>query len=430
MKYSAQHRSWTRNLSSWAALAALPIAIMFVLMATAQSAQAQTFKVLYSFTGAADGAEPVAGLAIDRAGNLYGTASIGGSGFDGTVFKLHQAGSGWMFNVLYSFEGGDGSLPMAVSFGPDGTLYGTTLNGGTGEGVVFNLKPQASPCKTALCPWAETVLYRFKGGTDGEFPFSGAAFDQAGNIYGTTYQGGGNNCQHNGCGTVYKLTRSDGWAESVLYSFTGGSDGSKPIAGVTLDQTGNLYGTASFAGSLHYGVVFQLAPSGGGWTENVLYAFEGGSDGAAPYAGLILDGLGNLYGASSIDGSGGGGAALQLTPSNGSWTFSVLYDFVGGQNYQPSGPAANLTMDKAGNLYGATYRGGSTNCGGYGCGTVFKLTPSSGGWSYSVLHVFTGTADDGANPQCALVFDQNGKLYGTTASGGANGVGTVFEITP
>ena len=410
---------------------AVTIAFALALVVTTESALAQTFKVLHTFTGELDGANPSAGLTMDRAGNLYGTAARGGATGYGTVFKLAYKGSSWVLTPLYSFPAGsDGASPYArVIFGPNGSLYGTTGHGGgiggcgaDGCGTVFNLRPSATVCKTALCFWTETVLHRFSGGSDGGSPYSAVVFDQAGNLYGTTSAGGSNNS-----GTVYKLAPSGGsWIETVLHNFTGGSDGSYPDAGLIFDNAGNLYGTTYSGGSGAFGTVFQLTPSGPGWTENILHNFQSeGEGGCCPSAGLILDSSGNLYGAASAGGSRVGGTVFELTPSSGNWTFTVLYSLQG----NGTGPVRDLVMDKSGNLYGAAYTDGA-----HLSGSVFKLTPSHGSWTYTDLHDFTGGSDGGI-PQSNLVFDASGNLYGTTVYGGSpscgagGGCGVVFEIT-
>src|SRR5271166_3676379 len=257
-------------------------AIVLVLaVVLAPSAQPQTFIVLHDFTGGQDGRYPLAGLSIDKAGNLYGTAANGGSAGLGTVFKLSHKGSGWTFSPLYSFLGGDdGAEPYArVVIGPDGSLYGTTNSAanlgcfqGYGCGTVFNLRPPPRACTTALCPWKETVLYSFTGGSDGGNPWSAdLVFDQTGSLYGTTAYGGRMGC-YSSCGVVYKLTPSSGgWMETVLYSFTGGNDGGNPAGGVIFDQAGNLYGVTTDAGPSRQGTVYELTPSGSGWTENTIF---------------------------------------------------------------------------------------------------------------------------------------------------------------
>jgi uncharacterized repeat protein (TIGR03803 family) len=395
------------------------LALFLFALVTTQATQAQTFTVLHAFTSGQDGANPYAGLTIDKAGNLYGTAYAGGINDAGTVFKLTRKGSGWRFNSLYSFaNGNDGADPASgVIFGPDGSLYGATNHGGgSGFGTVFNLRPPVTACKAAMCSWTETTLHRFAAGPDGHQPTGDVIFDNAGNIYGICESGGAF-----GYGAIYELTPSGGnWTESVLYSFTDGEDGNQPYDGVILDNAGNLYGTAIYGGVNNCtggcGTVFELMPQGSKWVENTLYLFQGSDDGDHPYAGLILDPLGNLYGATSSNAF----SVFELTPSGGSWAFSRLYN----SPFGGLGPAARLTMDAAGNLYGTTVLNGKNDAG-----SVFKLTPSNGTWIYTSLHDFTG-GSDGAEPWSNVIFDTQGNLYGTASEGGANGYGVVFEITP
>jgi len=443
MTRARQQTGQILGLSQRATTAALVSAILLVLMVFAtQSAQAQTFNVLHNFTGEQDGQFPFAGLTMDQAGNLYGTAAKGGAGY-GTVFKLKRSGSSFLFNPLYSFgEGNDGAGPTApVIFGKDGTLYGTTIAGGgsqnggcanflgyPGCGTVFNLRPYPTVCKTALCDWNETVLYRFTGGGDGAGPDGALLFDQAGIIYGTAPIGGIDSCFGNGCGVVYKLTPSNGgWVQSVLYSFlgnNGGPDGGVPHSGVVFDRAGNLYGTTYVGGNGNQGgTVFQLTPSGSGWMENQIYVFQRGNDGGNPLAGVIFDSSGSLYGATISYGTGGGGTAFELTPSDGSWALTILHGFVGGN--ECGGPQyGSLVMDQAGNLYGTTYCDGANNAG-----SVFKLTPSGGTWMYTSLHDFTGS-NDGGHPVGGVTLDSNGNLYGTASVGGKYNGGVIWEITP
>jgi len=433
MTNTRQNRNQVFGISPCAATTALALTIVLCLAVfVAKSAQAQTYTVIHTFTGGLDGTSPYAGLTMDRGGNLYGTAYSGGIG-QGTVFKLKHSGSSWIFTPLYEFQGGnDGAYPEArVIFGPDGSLYGTTSGGGAGGsgccGTVFNLKPPPTACMVALCDWTETVLYRFKGGTDGNGP-NEVVFDPEGSLYGTTVAGGAGNCQ-TGCGVVFKLTPSSGsWTEKVLYQFSGGADGATPFAPVILDKAGSLYGTTYAGGNLACeagygcGAVFQLTPSGAGWLENTLYSFQEESDGAFPYAGLTFDQSGNLYGAVSDGGASGGGTAFELMPSGGSWTEALLYSFTGIPGQQ-GGPHASLVMDKGGDIYGTTEWDGA-----YGYGAVFKLTFSGGDWTYTALHDFAG-GNDGAFPTGGVLLDANGNLYGT-AVGGAYGEAVVWEITP
>ena len=407
-----QFRSLTPRLSVGATTAAL--AIVFVLtVVTNDAAHAQSFQLVHTFSGP-DGAQPVAGL-TDRGGKLYGTVRTGHSGSNwGGAYQLRRAGSGWIFETLYIF---DGTLLGGVVFGPDGSLYGTSPNNIAGHpyGYIYNLRPGVNACTTALCSWNEALLYAFSGGSDGATPLYGdLTFDQAGNIYGTTSLGG------SGDGVVFEMMRSgSGWTEQPLYAFSG-NDGANPYNGVIFDKAGNLYGTTTQGGASGNGTVFELSPSGTGWTEKVLYSFQGGSDGSYPEAGLIFDQSGNLYGATASGGTGGGGTAFELSPSGGSWTHSVLYNFTGSAQ---CGPLGTLVM-QAGNLYGTTLCDGANNFG-----NVFELTPSGHGWTYSSLWDFTG-GNDGKLPYCSVMFDAAGNLYGTASSGGSHNAGVIWEITP
>lgn len=390
----------------------LPAAILLATLGTS-TASAQTYTVLHAFTGGADGAAPADGLTIDRNGNLFGTASAGANQGDGcgqtghgcgAVFKMTHAGSGWVFTPLFDFLGGtNGGVPgPGVTFGPDGALYGLA-------GVLYKLTPPATFCRTPLCPWNETVIYQFPAGWS---PSYRVIFDTAGNMYGATFEGG-----TYGEGSVYQLTPANGgWNESVIYSFdfNVGLGAEFPSGPLVFDQAGNLYGTA-YIGNEElgcFGGVWQLQPSQSGWNYNLIYSFNG-FIGAEP-SGLIRDGSGNLYG---ITGGGVGnnsGTVYELSPSDGGWTYSLVYDF-GYEDY-----ATGLVMDRFGNLYGVD--------SGYpfGDGYVFKLTRSGDTWIYSVLHNFHGA--DGSSPQGQLVLDSSGNLYGTTSAGGEFGDGVVWEI--
>ena len=439
--------TWNSVLALMIALLVL-IGVALFLVFTAQPAQGQTYRVIYNFTGGEDGGNPEAGLTIDESGNLYGTIVAGGPA--GAVFELERTNSGWRERTLYQFrDQPDGASPAGrVIFGPDGSLYGVTEEGGIsvplycngGCGTVFRLTRPATACTRGSCPWTETVLYRFAGSPDGALPVAEVAFDQAGNMYGTTSNGGSGNNGY-GNGTVYELSPSGGgWTESVLWTFSGGSDGYMPFAGVILDQNGNLYGT-SYGGGDHRcfagggygcGVVFELTPAYGGWAENVLYSFRGGSDGGYPAGGLISDQSGNLFGTTEglglyggwRLGPGTGGSAFKLSLSNDGWSFSALHSFTMLPQLCWLGPAAGLAMDSAGRLYGTTACNGA-----YGLGNVFELIPSDGGWTYSSLHDFLG-GNDAQHSYGNVVFDANGNMYGTTLLGGSYDYGTVWEITP
>jgi uncharacterized repeat protein (TIGR03803 family) len=370
-------------------------------------AQAQTFSVVHSFTGGHDGGNPLNGFTTDGAGNLYGTASSGGKFSNGVAFKINAKG---VETILHSFKGDkDGASPQGFLIRDSaGNFYGTTSAGGTyGQGTVFR-----------LTGGAEKVLYSFAGQTDGSDPESGLAIDAAGNLYGTTAAGG-----TSGNGTVFRLAppikEGGKWTESVLYSFGNSPDGSVPVGGVSLDATGNLYGTTSANGTYGFGTVFQLTP-GSVWTENVIHDFQNANDGAVPYAGLIRDQHGNFYGAATEGGSGGGGTIFELTPSKGNWTFNVIYSVPG---WGISGSFRNVVLDASGNLYGTTHCDGD-----YNSGTVYELSPSGGSWNYNLLYTFTG-GTDGLYSFSNLVLNQ-GKLYGTTKYGGVDGDGVIFEVTP
>jgi uncharacterized repeat protein (TIGR03803 family) len=340
------------------------------------------------------------------------------------VLAMIPALTAWAFaaspsKVLYKFKGGtDGGLPFAgLIFDGVGNLYGTTVEGGGAHlGTVFKLTPNSNGS------WTETVLYRFAGGSDGFSPWGGLIFDGAGNLYGTTTQGGGSTACGGGCGTVFKLTpNSDGsWTESVLYRFAGGSDGLFPYAGLVFDGTENLYGTTS-GGGVGGGTVFKLTPnSKGSWTESVLHSFSGPDDGSAPHGGLTFDLAGNLYGSTTVGGDGGNGGSgtvFELTPnSDGSWKEHVLHAFTGGKDGATS--YASVTFDAAGNLYGTAYSGGA-----HKNGIVFKVDASH---KFSVVHAFTN--QEGANPYAGLTFDTAGNLYGTTVNGGTATDGVVFKL--
>ena len=355
-----------------------------------------------------------------------------------TVGAMWLTPSAWAadtFKVLHSFTWA--KTPQGnLIFDAAGNLYGTTAYGGAhGFGIVYKLARNPDGTRTLR------VLHSFTG-ADGHSPLAGMAFDAAGNLYGTTYWGGGSGCGGQGCGVVYKLTpNSDGtWTESVIHSFPGftGADGQSPQAGLIFDGVGNLYGTTSRGGTSACGGVFRLMPNSDGiWTETLLYSFTC-AEGYSPAAELILDGAGNLYGTAPYGGGSGCGGqgcgtVYKLAPnSGGTWTESVLHTFTGADG---GNSFAGLTFDSAGNLYGTAGHGGvySTPCNN-GCGVVFKLSPNSDGtWTESVLHSFTGA--EGYLPFTRLTFSAGGDLYSTTGYGGCSGCGgqgcgTVYKLAP
>ena len=409
-------------------------------------AAAPRTSALYRFGGGSDGADPLAGMIADSAGNLYGTTSQGGGSANctsgcGTVFELSppaQQGGKWTETVLYSFQSGsDGAVPMAPMVADSsGNLYGTTSAGGgdcdnpnfVSCGTVFELmRPQH-----AGGAWTETILYSFLGNPNGRGNGdlarpNGLVFDQAGNLDGLAYNGG--HCTTDQTGTycnggAFRLTLQGGmWTENVLYRFKGETG---DPAGPVLDSAGQLYGTAPGGDEYDCGVVFRLAPSKrrGEWKESTLYAFECGNDGAFPVPGLIFDAAGNLYDM-SLGAFGGPSNVFELSPmQDGDWSESVLYSFTQLANgYTPSvGPVLGTN----GRIYGTTQEGGQSDAG-----TVFDLTPPKKGmqnWTEQVLHSFV-RGSGGYAPYGGLTFGRNNALYGTTQAGG-NGYGTIFKVVP
>ena len=385
------------------------VASLLLLAALSHPAEAQTYKVIHSFTAKlSDGGTPFGGPVLDRSGNLYGTTYTGGTYGAGSVYKLSPEGSNWKYRALYSFGGStDGDAPgfgtLAIH---NGALFGTT-EGGLPFGVAF----EVGPCTATLC--REKVVHGFGNGLDGAQPIGGVVFDPAGNMYGTTSEGGST-----GNGTVYEITASG--TESILYNFAGGTDAASPPAGVTLDSVGNLYGTSSLGGENGFGAVYKLTRSGSTWSYSILYNFQGADDGQYPVGGVIVDRAGNIYGGTFAGGINGGGTVYELSPSGDTYTFNTLYSFTGGY----SGVYNKLTFDANGNLYGATEAAGQN-----GFGLIFKLTPSNGGWTYTDLYDFAdGT--DGGQPYGSLAVDSSGNIFGTTDLGGDDNEGVIFEITP
>ncbi len=421
MRSLKRRRNSTVQPSPEAMKIALTVSVLFILINLAMAtAQAQTYQVIHNFTGGLDGAQPSAGVTLDRAGNLYGTATLGGSHDHGTVFQLRRSGSSWTLSPLYSFkDNGDGNDPIArVVFGPNGSLYGTTYGG-----TVYNLRPPASFCKTAICLWTLTTL----AGDLSHPGYGDLVFDSAGNIFGTTMSGGAYDY-----GEVFELSPSDGhYTETALYSFSRDDPaGVYPYNGVVFDQAGNLYGTTHQSGSEGYGGVFELSPAGPPWRESVLHTFSGGRlDGGLTVAGVIFDQWQNLYGATSYYGPLYSGTIFELTPYL-QWNFDLLYSL--GNCDCNDGPYASLTMDASGNLYGTNYFDADHDLD---MGSIFKLSPNGdGSWTYTDLHDFTGGAD-GAYPISNVVIDADGNLFGTAGRGGTGtacgvaGCGLVWEIT-
>ncbi|MGA9527933.1 MAG: choice-of-anchor tandem repeat GloVer-containing protein [Terriglobales bacterium] len=408
-----------------------------MLLIAASPAHAQTETVLYNFCSqpnCIDGANPVSSLTPDGAGNFYGTTQEGGANKYGTVFELSPNGNGgYNENVLYSFCSlswcADGSYPYAsLTFDGEGDLYGTTYFGGSyatgpysGYGTVFELRPEGgSECPSgsnAGNGWCETVLYSFMSTPDGAFPISGLTWDQKGNLYGTTYGGGGGN------GVVYELSPNYlGWNEQVIYNSGG-------YAGVAVDGTGNLYG----AGAVKDGNVFKLSPNGsGGWNATILHTFHGGpNDGRYPQSTPLIDSSGNIYGTTAGGGSYSAGAVWKLSPvTPGSYTEEILHSFIWNDG---STPQAAVVLDSSGNLYSTTGIGVKSPCYD-GCGTVFELVVSGATYDWEILIPFNGV--DGGFPSGSLILN-GGNLYGTTYGGGISsncpgtgGCGVAFQVNP
>ncbi|MGH9431120.1 MAG: choice-of-anchor tandem repeat GloVer-containing protein [Terriglobia bacterium] len=402
MPNSVQRRDPCSGIRLWAVRGALVLltALVPAVLAT-PSAHAQTYSVLHNFTGGTDGSGPEGALVLDSAGNLYGTTAGGGASGFGVVFKLSPTSTE---TVLHSFTGypTDGNTPEAgLVRDAAGNLYGTTVNGGAfGDGVVFKLDPTGQ----------ETGLYSLDGGRGGGDPEAALMRDAAGDLFGTTVIGGTGDTCYAGCGVVFRL--SPGGRETVMHSFGNSlTDGAGPYAGLVRDGEGNLYGSASAGGTSGYGVVFKLDPTG---KETVVYNFVGyPTDGADPTAGLVPDTAGNLYGTTFSGGAFGYGAVFKLDTTG---TETVLYSFTGGRD--GAGPYAGLVRDPKGNLYGTATSGGAS-----GYGVVFRLDAAG---KETVLHSFDFM--DGSNPHAGLVRDAAGNLYGTTVSGGLSVSGVVFKL--
>jgi uncharacterized repeat protein (TIGR03803 family) len=419
-----RQRSW---ISRMRRRTSAPLALVFMLglgFFETQAAQAQTFTVLHKFKGGADGNGPY-GLVRDAAGNFYGVTCSGGASDAGTVFRL----KGKKETVLYTFTGGsDGNCPVGSLLYKGGTLFGVTSEGGgiCGDqyecGTVFRLDEGGK----------KTILYRFTGGVDGNYPNGSLVRDAAGNLFGATDEGGNSNCQNGdgtGCGTVFKVDMNG--TETVLYNFTG-KDGWIPNSGLVRDDAGSFYGTTNQGGDLNCGqnqsgcgVVFKLDKNG---VETVLHTFTN-RNGAEPGGGVIRDANGTLYGTTLIGGNlgcgyvEGCGVVFKLDKTGKE---TVLHRFRG----KPDGfePSGGLVPDANGNLYGTTVSGGTFNYG-----TVFKLDTLG---KSTVLHSFTGKADGRFPQSMTLVIDGSGSLYGTAFLGGDvncgsfGGCGVVFKLTP
>ena len=376
------------------------VVVLAIIAVPPSQAQTYTQSVVYNFTNNPDGDMPIAPLIQDDKGNLYGTTTFGGTSGSGIVFKINKAGKE---TILHSFTGApDGAYPFAGLVRDDaGNLYGTTFSGGTGSctmgcGTVFKVSKSGQ----------EKVLYNFQNANDGSSPYSGLVRDDAGNLYGVAEKGG-----TLGGGVVFKLNKQG--HETVLYNFSGGTDGLLPLGALLLDSAGTLYGTTEQGGDYGHGTVFKLTKKG---KLTVLYSFTGADDGDAPVATLLMDATGNLFGMTSQGGTYNKGTVFKIGKSG---KFTSLYTFTGGAD--GARPLSSLILDAKGQkLLGTTMQGGS------GSGVVFSLSKTG---KEKVLYAFTGGADGGF-PVAALLLDNAGNLYSTAEMGGSASAGVVFKLTP
>jgi uncharacterized repeat protein (TIGR03803 family) len=395
--------------------------ILALLSASTRGGAAPQESVLYSF-GGIDGAGSLSGVIADASGALYGTTVFGGTRSIGTVFKLTPGSSGYTESVLYNFRGGtDGSKPFGgLVEDRAGDFFGVTIIGGGGAdmGTVFELIPAGSH-------YRETVLYSFSGGLDGGQPIGPPVMDSAGGIYGVTQFGG-----PTGSGVVFKLTPSGtGYTQRVIYAIPGNADGYLPQAGLTIARNGWIYGTTYYGGDMSScngagcGTVFRIAQTSSGYAGKVIYRFHGGglSDGALPLGVPTVDNrTGDVYGTTQYGGNGcrgiGCGVVFKLSPSSAGYTQNILYSFTGKTDgFDPQG---QLLLTASGKLFGTVALGG-IRCNGIGCGAVFVLRPTPSGYVHRTLYNFLGP-NDGADPESSgLIADTNGALYGTTRSGGS-----------
>ena len=367
----------------------------------------QTYRVIYNFTGGADGASPFAGLVIDAAGNLYGTTGGGGGPAEaGTVFKLTPGASGWRFSRLYTFTGPNGSLPETTPvLGADGTVIGTALLGGMGSGlgngVLFGLSPAGHILPSVFSNWMESLLYDFTGGSDGANPAGNIVLDSSGNIYGNAGSGGANRG-----GTLYEFTNSGVQALHAFPAFQG--DGYAPLG--VVNGLDGLYGLTNHGGNYGTGTLYTTAGS-----YQVLHSFGPYEISGNPTS-LTADAAGNLYATESFRNCFASGANVsQFSPPDWNGLLLVTLSL-------ESEISSWVSTDASGNVYGTTDYGGQ-----FGQGSVFKLTCC---WNYTDLHDFTGAPNDGTAPGASPVVDAQGNIYGTTSYGGAYGQGIVWEISP
>ena len=407
------------------------VALCLLLVSSAFAQYTET--LLYSFGGVThDPNDPSTGLVMDASGNLYGSSGLGGAHSEGSIYKLTPSGTGWTETNLFDFAGGSapGQPSGPIIFDAAGNIYGVSQSGGVkNNGTVYELSPTSSG-------YVLTNQYNFLGGSDGNWPTGSLAFDANGNIYGTTFQGGGGTGQScfGGCGVVFQITpSSSGWTEKVIYAFTGGADGAAPGGNLLIDKLGSVYGSAANGGSTACGssgcgTVFRLIPNAGSWHFAVIHSFQGKVGGAVPVS-LAFDSATNIIGAAQNGGSicttgAGCGVIFKLTRPTGSgfWKETVLHPFTAKNDGQL--PDA-VTIDSNGNIFGTCFFGPWN-----GEGVVWEVSPSGTGYTFSVLAGFSDVTADGAQPDAGVIVDPSGNLFGTTAGGGAFDHGTVFELSP
>jgi len=430
------------KLSEHASQVVLSLAtlIAIILFGSTANARDQAYRAIYKFRGS-DGWNPIGVPAVAKNGDLYGVTNAGGHYNLGTVFKLtapQTRGGTWTKSVLYDFPGGKGGgYPTSLVIGTDGNLYGVDY----GQSI-FELTPPSFQSSA----WKYAVLYTLNQNSEGS-AIHNLTLDTEGNLYDSAELGGDFGCGYSGgCGTIFRLKRpaqkGGKWRFNVLYTFTGNPDGAQPFAGVTFDQSGNLYGTTNFGGTTGYGAVYRLSPpqkKGQSWTETVPYSFDS-STGYGPEGPVIFDSLGEMYGTTAFggdlncQGGFGCGVVFQLSPhadkAGAAWTYATLYAFQGGND--GIDPTGYMAFDSTGSLYSTTREGG----GGTGyAGIAFRLTPPArkcDAWTETMLHRFV--APEGAGPNAGLTWGKWGDLYGVTELGGigcqGEGCGTVFELQP
>jgi uncharacterized repeat protein (TIGR03803 family) len=421
------------------------------------SAFAQTPQTIHNFGGNERSMVPInfwRELLADSQGNLYGTTYFGGSFLSGTVFELSPPatiGTSWTETVLHTFAGGttDGANPggklVADSFG---NLYGATYSGGAhGVGTVYQLIPPSA----AGGSWTENLLYQFNG-SDGLNPASGLLLDTAGNLYGSTENGG--TCSASG--TVFELSppsvSGGAWTETILHNFSGACrhvDGSVPVGGLIFTKAGAIRGATFWGGAGGYGTVFQLTPPQVGhiqWGIGILHSFVAPPDGYHPLGGVIADRAGNLYGTTQDGGnstvcpsSQGCGTVFELSPPTvpgNPWTENILYNFTGGND--GAAPSTPLIFN-GGSLFGTATEGGLGTCNGLqvmgGCGSIFELAPPTtlgAPWTETTLHTFSGSNPDEGLPDSGLILGKGGRLYGTTVGNEYDNPihGTIYTLVP